>query len=136
MTKSETLESWRNLDENLPIMPHFAAIPYKARGSKYGTCGIRIDGTPEFIDAVLSHLKELIAGENDETRLQLSRNAVTNNLDGHDFQNMESGAECCYIRLHERGEESKMCNRIVRWHHDRAVAQRRRENVAQEEFLD
>ena len=116
MTKSQALERWQGLEPNQPIMPHFVEIPYKATGSKYGTCGIRIDGTPQFIDAVLSHLKEILQGENDNTRLNLSRNTVENRLEGHDFHNAEINAECCYIRLCERGDQSKICNAIIRAH--------------------
>jgi hypothetical protein len=64
MKKQDTLRQWKELPENLPIMPHFRALPYRATGSKYGACGIRIDGSPEFVDAVLSRLKDLIDGEN------------------------------------------------------------------------
>lgn len=111
-TKAEVLSNWKALPSDLPMLDKMVAIPYKSSGSKYGTCGIRIDGTPEFIDAVLSHLKELIGGENDETRLQLSRNKVAP-MEGHNFNNAEIGAECCYIRLHERGGEAVVVNRFV-----------------------
>lgn len=111
-TKAEVLENWKSLTPDMPMLSKMKAIPYKSKGSKYGTCGIRIDGTPDFIDAVLSHLKELIGGENEDTRLQLSRTKVAP-MDGHDFSNAESDAECCYIRLHERGSEAAMANHIV-----------------------
>lgn len=111
-TKAQVLDSWKALPSDLPMLEKMVAIPYKSHGSKYGTCGIRIDGTPDFIDAVLSHLKELIGGENDDTRLQLSRSKVAP-LEGHNFNNAEIGAECCYIRLHERGNESVMANHII-----------------------
>ena len=121
MQKANVLENWKRLEENQPILPTMIPITYKARGSKYGTCGIRIDGTPEFIDAVLSHLKELIDGENDDTRLQLSRSKVENTGD-HKFVNRELDSECCYIRLHERGRESRIYNAIVRAARNRAKA--------------
>jgi hypothetical protein len=63
-TKEDTLNQWANLTANLPILPVMDAIPYKSKGSSYGACGIRIDGSPEFIDAVLSRLKDLVDGEN------------------------------------------------------------------------
>lgn len=121
-TKAEVLENWKSLTPDMPMLSKMRAIPYKSAGSKYGTCGIRIDGTPDFIDAVLSHLKELIGGENEDTRLQLSRTKVAP-MDGHDFSNAESDAECCYIRLHERGSESARANHIV-------AAMRKRRNAA------
>ena len=131
MQKETVLENWKKLDENQPILPTMIPITYKATGSKYGTCGIRIDGTPEFIDAVLSHLKELIDGENDDTRLQLSRSKVENTGD-HNFRNREHEAECCYIRLHERGRESKIYNAICRAASERSMA--RKSAQAKEEF--
>lgn len=121
MKKAEAMEHWENLPENMPIMPHFDAIPYKSRGSNYGACGIRIDGTPEFIDAVLSHLKELLQGEGVETRLGLARNVVDGSGIGKATPNRASqDAECCYIRLHERGNEGKFLAAV-----DRAAAARR-----------
>lgn len=109
-TKSETLRAWRALAPNAPILPHFEAVPYKARGSRYGACGIRIDGSPEFIDAVLSRLKDLLAGESAQTRLELARRPVDGSGIGKALPNASTGAECCYIRLHERGREAACMN--------------------------
>lgn len=121
MKKAEAMDRWEKLPENMPIMPHFAAIPYKSRGSNYGACGIRIDGTPEFIDAVLSHLKELLQGEGIDTRLGLARNVVDGSGIGKETPNRASNdAECCYIRLHERGIEGKFLAAV-----DRAATARR-----------
>jgi hypothetical protein len=61
-------------------------IGYKTKGSRYGCDGIRIDGSPEFIDAVLSCLKSILPGD---ARFE----------NGH-------GGEVCYIRLHQRGSEA------------------------------
>lgn len=44
MKKADALTAWRGMGENEPILPHMAVIPYKATGSRYGACGIRIDG--------------------------------------------------------------------------------------------
>lgn len=101
--KSETLAAWAAMPTDLPILPAMRPIEYKARGSRYGACGIRIDGTPAFVDAVLSHLKELLDGENHLTRLELARNTVDGSGIGKVLPNAEAGAECCYIRLHQRG---------------------------------
>lgn len=108
MNKSEALARWKALKPGLPILPHMRPIPYKAAGSKYGACGIRIDGNPEFVDAVLSRLQDLLDGENTATRLGLARNPVAApevNGKRKAFENAESEAECCYIRLHVRGSE-------------------------------
>lgn len=105
MKKSETLKVWSEMESNQPILPHMVPVRYKATGSRYGACGIRIDGNPAFVDAVLSRLKDLIDGENHFTRLELARNRVDGSGIGKALPNAENNAECCYIRLHERGHE-------------------------------
>lgn len=106
--KADQMAAWAGLAPRQPIMPVMEAIPYKRSGSRYGACGIRIDGTPAFIDAVLSHLKEILAGENCETRLELARATVDGSGIGKSLPNTAGDdAECCYIRLHERGHEAK-----------------------------
>jgi len=111
MKKATALKRWKAIQEGLPILPHMEAIPYKTKGSTYGACGIRIDGNPEFIDAVMSRLKDLIDGENHITRLNLARNEVKTKLEisGNvkHFDNTAENAEVCYIRLHERGHEAQ-----------------------------
>jgi len=120
MKKQETLEQWHHLTENKPILKHMTPIGYKASGSTYGACGIRIDGNPSFIDSVLSHLKELINGENHITRLTLARNKVTPKLtingQTKSFSNTDIDAEVCYIRLHMRGSQGAMASAIFDRH--------------------
>lgn len=123
MKKSETLEQWRAMPERQPMLRHMNPIPYKARGSTYGACGIRIDGTPAFVEAVLSNLKELIAGENHQTRLALARNVVDGSGIGKELPNAENKAEVCYIRLHMRGSEGQMASMIFDRHLDEATRQ-------------
>lgn len=108
MKKDEALSHWKALQPGLPILPHMTPIAYKASGSTYGACGIRIDGNPAFIDAVLSRLQDLLDGENTVTRLGLARNPVAApeiNGKRKGFGNADTGAECCYVRLHVRGNE-------------------------------
>ena len=111
MKKAQALARWKATQADLPILPHMDVIPYKAKGSTYGACGIRIDGNPEFIDAVMSRLKDLIDGENHFTRLNLARSEVKTKLEigGNvkHFDNTSAEAEVCYIRLHERGSDAK-----------------------------
>ena len=112
MVKKEAMQHWKDLKPNQAILKHFTPIPYKATGSRYGACGIRIDGNPAFIDSVLSRLQDLLDGENHVTRLELSRNAVNGEKLGKKFENAESQAECCYIRLHVRGREGSMSSMV------------------------
>ena len=109
MKKAEALEQWRNLPEDLPVLAHFEPIAYKSTGSSYGACGVRIDGSPEFVDAVLSRLKDLIDAENHVTRLELSRKAVEARP-GRPLEKAVNGAEVCYIRCHVRGRQGAMAS--------------------------
>ena len=108
MLKKEALQTWKELSPGQDPLQYMAPLPYKAKGSTYGACGVRIDGNPEFIDAVLSNLQTLIDGENNVTRLGLSRNEVSGKGLDKSFDNQARGAQCCYIRLHVRGSEGSM----------------------------
>lgn len=108
MKKDQALAHWRSLPTGTDPLPLMDVIPYKTQGSRYGCCGIRIDGNPEFIDAVLSNLKTLLAGEGIETRLELARAAVKPQPGRKTGMNADTNAEVCYIRLHERGREGAM----------------------------
>lgn len=111
-TKAIELNKWTSLPANMPILPHMTPIAYKAKGSRYGACGIRIDGNPEFIDAVLSRIKDLTAGENHCTRLELARHTVDGSAFDKSYNNAETNAQVCYIRLHERGREGQIASAI------------------------
>jgi hypothetical protein len=118
-TKEAELIKWRALNERQNPLPFMDVIPYKATGSRYGACGIRIDGNPAFIDAVLSNLRDLLAGEGVETRLELARHVVDGSGIGKDLPNAGTGAEVCYIRLHQRGREGAMLQAIIQDCRDR-----------------
>ena len=134
MKKEETLNQWRELDADQPIMMHMDSIPYKSEGSSYGACGVRIDGSPAFIDAVLSHLKEMISGENGSTRLELARNTVDGRKLGKRFDKALPDAQVCYIRLHERGGEAQQMNAFIDGVRTRGAARRKLE--AQRELVE
>lgn len=113
--KDASLAYWAGLEPDQPVLPEFVPIPAKSSGSSYGACGIRIDGTPEFIDAVLSRLQDLLDGEGMRTRLELSRSQVkAREINGSvkRFDKAGAGAEVCYIRLHERGREAQIAHAI------------------------
>lgn len=105
MTKQEAMTTWQQMEAGQNILKHMTPIDPKARGSRYGACGIRIDGNPDFVRAVMSRLKDLIDGENHVTRLSLAWNIVDGSGIGKALDNADNGAECCYIRLYLRGHE-------------------------------
>jgi hypothetical protein len=112
MKKADALATWRNLPEGQNPLAHMTPIAYKSTGSSYGACGVRIDGNPAFVEAVLSCLKALIAGENSYTRLELSRQPV-NRTFKPGLSKAEGNAEVCYVRLHERGREAQHVNAFL-----------------------
>ena len=105
MRKHESLQHWRGLPDGQNPLAVMRPIPYRTRGSRYGCDGVRIDGSPQFIDAVLSCLKALIDGENNVTRLELARHPVEPREGFKAGQNATEGAEVCYVRLHMRSRE-------------------------------
>jgi hypothetical protein len=102
LDKAQALKHWRTLEPVDPA-PAMEAIPYKTTGSKYGYSGIRIDGTREFIDAVLSNLKSLTQHENGRTRLELNYTEVIDRESGY-----PTGNWVCYVRVHERSRQVQM----------------------------
>ena len=107
MKKADTLKHWRTLEPGQNPLAVMCPIQPKTVGSRYGCDGIRIDGSPAFIDAVLSCLKDLLPGENNVTRLELARNHVTKKPGYKSGMNAEADAEVCYIRLHARTIEGQ-----------------------------
>lgn len=110
MEKQLALRRWHALQENLPIMPHFTPIAADARGSTFGACGIRISGNPQFVDAVLSRLKDILAAESGATRLSLSRQtvkpvAIRDSV--KKWTNADTDAETCYIQIRERTAKTR-----------------------------
>lgn len=114
--KQEAMKIWRELPDNMDIKSRMRAIPYKATGSTYGAGGLRIDGDPEFIKAILSHLKPILDLEDNFNRLGLAWNDVKpTEVQGNkkDFGNATQGAQVVYIRLHQRGKQAQAMNNMV-----------------------
>ena len=103
MKKAELMKLWRELEPNQNPLEKMAPLSSGHKGKTFGLDGVRIDGSMEFIQAVLSCLKPLIDGENNLTRLHLSHSDCSK-AEG-DF-NKGNGGNVCYIRLHERSTEA------------------------------
>jgi hypothetical protein len=107
MTKKEALAHWRGLPKSARLKPR--AISNRHKGSTYGYDGVRIEGSREFIDAILGRLSDLIECENGRTRINLNYTAVTPRP-GKDHN---GGEFVCYIKIHERGDEAKAVNAFM-----------------------
>ena len=104
--KKDALAHWRSLPTGAPLKPY--AIPYEHTGSTYGHDGIRIEGSREFIDAVLGRLKDLLVCENTDTRFGLNYQAVQ----PRPGKPASGGDWVCYVKIHERGHEARHVNRM------------------------
>ena len=107
-TKKETLAIWRDAPEHANLAELVHPIPYGRKGKTYGLDGIRIDGSPEFIEAVLGRLKDLLMLENGETRLATH---IADCDQAAAEYNKGNGGHVCYIRCHYRGDEARHVNR-------------------------
>ena len=96
MKKDEFMEYFRKLPTNLPLNPR--PVPYKHRGSTFAEDGIRITGSKDFIEEVLSHLHDFRNYENGSTRLSV---AFQESKDRETGRN--TGSYNCYLQVHQRG---------------------------------
>lgn len=101
--KKEFLAHWSGMKRKRALKP--TPVPYKHEGSTFDQDGIRITGSRQFIDGVLSRLTELLAFENTETRLQVNYQQASDRKTGEPLDSWT-----CYIQVHERGDEAKMVN--------------------------
>ena len=110
MRKAQFLEHWRdNIDANRPIQ--ITPVAYKHTGSTYDEDGIRLTGSTEFIDSVLSRLKDLLLKESNTTRLQVVYKQSTDRKTGCLMDSFN-----CYIQVHQRGGEAQMMNTVFNTH--------------------
>ena len=103
LRKAEFIQYWTDLPDCQEIRP--VPVPYKHEGSTYAQDSIRITGSREFIDQVISNLKLYLALEADTTRLQVVYKQSVNRETGTPID-----AWNCYIQVHERGDQAKMMN--------------------------
>ena len=110
MKKSEIVAHWQGLTPNqqIPVTP----VPYKHEGTTYGEDGIRITGSREFIDGVLSRLTDLLKYENGSTRLQV----VYKQSEGRPGKPLHTDGWNCYVQVHERGPGARMANARYGFH--------------------
>ena len=106
MKKGQFLEHWNELEEGQDLKP--CPVPYKHSGSTYDQDGIRITGSQEFIDSVLSRLKPMLDFENNNTRLQVVFKESTDRDTGQAM-----GSYNCYVQVHQRGPQARIVNALI-----------------------
>lgn len=103
MKKQEFLNHWSKIkpNQNIKIKP----VVYKHEGSTYAEDGIRLTGSREFVDSVLSRFLDLLQHENGATRLQVNYQESKDRKTGANLDSWN-----CYIQVHERGREAQIVN--------------------------
>jgi len=117
MKKKEMLQHWTELKGDMRLAP--CPVVYKHEGSTYDEDGLRITGSKQWIDAVLSRMKDLLKYENGSTRLQVVYKQSTDRHTGELLQSYNA-----YVQVHERGGEAKMMNAFISGAYDRTGAKR------------
>jgi len=106
MKKKAMLEHWAGLEANQQLNP--LPVAYKHEGSTYAEDGIRITGSEQWIDSVLSRVKDLLCDESGSTRLQVVYKQSTDRETREPIDSFN-----CYIQVHERGGEAQAVNRMI-----------------------
>ncbi|MEI8270804.1 MAG: hypothetical protein WCG45_05570 [bacterium] len=99
-TKPEIIEFWKKLRSDSPIL--MKPIEYSHKGSTYGEDGIRITGSPQFIQSVLARLKEFLNFESPNTKLSISYRE-TQSPSASQFGNPKT-SYVFYLQTKKRGE--------------------------------
>jgi hypothetical protein len=67
--KADVIDHWKNLTPNMPIKMEPVSEGHK--GSKFRSDGIRVTGSPDFINSVMSRFKDLASYETAGNRLEV-----------------------------------------------------------------
>lgn len=67
--KADVLSFWKNLKPNLPVK--MEAVAPNHTGTRFRSDGLRITGSPEFINSIISRLKDMIYLENERQRVDV-----------------------------------------------------------------
>jgi hypothetical protein len=91
--KEQVIDMWKNLRPS-PIM--MRPVPEGHRGTRLHQDGIRLTGSPQFINSVLSRIKEVLAYENQPgMRLDLEYREIESKTP------TEEATYLCYIHLEQ-----------------------------------
>jgi len=72
--KGEIIQLWQSMKPNMPLM--MEPVPESHKGTRFNHDGIRITGSPQFINSVMSRLKDLMQFEKDQIRLDVEYRQV------------------------------------------------------------
>ena len=70
MSKDDIVKHWQQLQPGMPLA-QLRVIPPEHKGSTYRYDGIRVTGSSQFINSIMSRMKELMEYESATTRLSV-----------------------------------------------------------------
>jgi hypothetical protein len=80
-SKKQILNFWSKLPENMPLVAD-KPIPSRYQGQTYSYDGMRITGTSQFINSIMSKIKDIVKFDDNNTKLNLIyRQQVDKNTD-------------------------------------------------------
>jgi len=83
MTKEEIIDHWKALDENQELA--MAPIPADISARRYVHDAITLTGSKEFIDSILSRIKDLMDYESETSNLHLVYMERKDKIDGNEL---------------------------------------------------
>jgi hypothetical protein len=98
--KEQILNFWSRLPGAMPIQP-FKVVPKAHQGSTYTYDGVRVTGTQQFINSIVSRIKDLINYDQGNTRLHLRYRQQVDK----DTQEPLPNSFVFYVQVRERGKE-------------------------------
>lgn len=84
--KVDSLKMWRGLPDGIPIIP-VKPIPSGHKGSTMSYDGLRITGSSQFINSILSRVKDILNYETDRSNLQIVYKQQIDHSTGWPVQN-------------------------------------------------
>lgn len=101
--KADVVRFWKALEER-PIYPR--PIPANHRGSSYSQDALRITGTAEFVNSVMSRLKDFLRFQTPDIELDVDYRQIVDK-----YEHPVPGKYVCYIRLREKEHKVKKSRR-------------------------
>ena len=74
--KSDVIQHWQSLKANMPIQ--MEPVPETHEGTRFRSDGLRITGSPGFINSIMSRIKDIVQMESDTIRLDVEYREIEN----------------------------------------------------------
>lgn len=104
-TRARLIQYWQTLRPDTPLI--VTPIPVNHQGTTRDDDGIRLTGSPQFIAATISRLKEILAYENENTKIE-----ITYKQSEAQGGNMARQSYIMYIQVRERPKHAPRPHKV------------------------